>query len=69
MRGWVENFILTGRAIMHNGEDVDEKREAVDEGEGTEAGFQGLVLLEDEVVEDEVNDARDYPRQHRGYNP
>lgn len=54
---------------MHNGEDVDEKCKAVDEGESTEAGFQGLVLLENEVVEDEVNGARDDPRQHRGHNP
>lgn len=60
---------LTPWAIMDDGEHVDEKGEAVDEGESLETGFQGLLLLQDEVVEEEVDDAGHDAGENRRNEP
>lgn len=54
---------------MDDREDVDEEGEAVDEGEGLESGFQGLLLLQDEVVEEEVDGARHDAGEDGGNEP
>lgn len=54
---------------MHNREDIDEQGDAIDEGEGTEARLEGLLLLEDEGVEEHVEGAGHDARQHGGHEP
>lgn len=61
--------ILTRRSIVHNREDVDEQSDAVDEGKGAEARFKGLLLLEDEGVEEGVEGARHDAGEHGGHEP
>lgn len=60
---------LTTGSVVHDGEDVDEEGDAVDEWEGAEAGFQGLLLLEDKGVEEHVESARHDARQYGGHEP
>lgn len=54
---------------MHDREDVDEQGDAVDEGQDAEAGLQGLLLLEDELVEQHVQSTRHDAGQHGGHEP
>lgn len=54
---------------MHNREDVDEQSDTVDEGEGTEARLEGLLLLEDEGVEEHVQGTRHDAGEHGGDEP
>lgn len=54
---------------MHNREDVDQERDAIDEGEGAEARLEGLLLLEDEGVEEHVEGAGHDAGQHGRHEP
>lgn len=60
---------LTRGAIMHNREDIDEQRDAVDEGKGAETRLKRLLLLEDEGAEDHVQGAGHDAREHGGHKP
>ena len=63
------NFTLTLGAIQHDGEDVDEHREAVEEGQTLESWRDGIVLLQDEMVHREEDDGRDESRKQGGHEP
>ena len=54
---------------MHDREDVDEQGAAVDEGQNAEARLQGLLLLEDELVEHHVQSTRHDAGQHGRHEP
>lgn len=60
---------LTLRSIVHNGEDVDKDREAVEERQGLEAWSDGVALAQDEFVHDPVNAGRDQPGEQRRHEP